>query len=76
MRTVWLVQLIDEWIGKLTNLVHLNLRENNFNGPIPPSIGNLTQLTKLLLGEKNSQVPACETLASIMFMVTYLAIEL
>ena len=36
-------------LGKLTNLVHLDLCMNDLTGSIPPELGNLTNLQDLSL---------------------------
>ncbi|XP_062025276.1 MDIS1-interacting receptor like kinase 2-like [Rosa rugosa] len=45
---------------KFLNITHFNLNGNNFSGPIPSAIGNLTKLTTLDLGNNNleREVPA------------------
>ncbi|TPX42346.1 hypothetical protein CcCBS67573_g10518, partial [Chytriomyces confervae] len=37
-------------ISSFTNLLYLNLQENNFNGPLPTEIGELSKLWELNLG--------------------------
>ena len=51
---------IPEQIGYLKYLVMLDFGGNHFCGPIPPSIGNLSDLTKLYLEENelSGQIPA------------------
>ncbi|KAK6134783.1 hypothetical protein DH2020_031453 [Rehmannia glutinosa] len=44
---------IPEFIGSMTNLQHLNLRDSNFAGNVPPQIGNLTNLQTLDLSYNN-----------------------
>ena len=41
---------IPEWVGELTNLVHLELCNNLLSGPVPSSISSLKKLTYLDLG--------------------------
>ncbi|KAL8478293.1 hypothetical protein ACS0TY_030268 [Phlomoides rotata] len=38
---------IPEFIGSMKQLQHLNLRDSNFSGVIPPQLGNLTNLRTL-----------------------------
>ena len=44
---------IPKEIGRLNNLVELQLEENNFNGSLPEEIENMTQLTYLWLNNNN-----------------------
>ncbi len=44
---------IPAWVGTLTNLRHLDLQRNRFNGAIPASFSNLTNLTYLRLNRNN-----------------------
>ncbi|XP_040365700.1 MDIS1-interacting receptor like kinase 2 isoform X1 [Rosa chinensis] len=46
--------------NKFLSLTHFNLNGNNFSGPIPSAIGNLTKLTTLDLGNNilQGEVPA------------------
>ncbi|XP_041017353.1 probable leucine-rich repeat receptor-like protein kinase At1g35710 [Juglans microcarpa x Juglans regia] len=50
---------IPEELGNLRKLVELDLRENNFTGPIPSSLSLLTSLTLLVLSENqlNGSIP-------------------
>ncbi|KAL3520048.1 hypothetical protein ACH5RR_018197 [Cinchona calisaya] len=45
--------LIPEGVGDLNNLKRLGLEENQFEGPVPRNIGNLTMLQVLCLGYNN-----------------------
>jgi len=53
------VSFVPEWVFGLKTLVSLNLRSNNFGGPIPGSIGNLTLLENLDLSHNSfsSSIP-------------------
>ncbi|KAL7591517.1 hypothetical protein Lser_V15G34973 [Lactuca serriola] len=44
---------LSDWLGKLPNLLHLDLRLNNLSCEIPSSIGNQTQLRQLYLNYNN-----------------------
>ncbi|KAL4555290.1 hypothetical protein LXL04_037905 [Taraxacum kok-saghyz] len=51
---------LSDWIGKLPNLLYLDLRLNNLSCEIPASIGNQTQLKELYLNYNNmfGQIPS------------------
>jgi Leucine-rich repeat (LRR) protein len=54
LSTNFLTGSFPSWVGKLTSLVSLGLGENDFDaGEIPPSIGNLKNLTWLYMGACN-----------------------
>ena len=39
------------WLGELSNLQVLHLGQNNFEGPVPASLGNITSLSQLYIND-------------------------
>ncbi len=54
---------LGQWHGVTTDaagrVTELNLRDNRLSGPIPPELGNLTNLTELNLQGQNHQLSGC-----------------
>lgn len=51
-----LAGVLPQEIGNLKRLVHLNLKQNFFHGPIPSELGLLTNLERLSLGGQHGEI--------------------